>query len=303
MRREHDDAHAALAERTLDAVLARDDSPRRRLETSRVALRARAFALGFGVHRGGDPLTPLRRPGASRGRARSSSVVVSPFVSPPAATSFRRRRMIFPLRVFGSESAKRIDVGARELADLLVDVRGERVLQLLRRPSGPALSVTKTTSAWPLSSSGRPTAAASATDGVAHEGALDLGGADAVAGDVEHVVDAADDPEVAVLVASRAVAREVDARDDVPVRLEVALVVAPERARHRRPRPPDDELAALVRLARVAAVLHDGDVDAEERQAGAPRLGEDGARKRRQHDRRPSRSATTCRRWGSGRRR
>jgi hypothetical protein len=37
-------------------------------------------------------------------------------------------------------------------------------------------------------------------DGVRDQRALDLGGADAVAGDVQHVVDAAHDPEVAVLV-------------------------------------------------------------------------------------------------------
>ena len=40
--------------------------------------------------------------------------------------------------------------------------------------------------------------------------ALDLGGAQAVARDVEHVVDAAGDPVVAVLVAAAAVAGEVE---------------------------------------------------------------------------------------------
>jgi hypothetical protein len=38
------------------------------------------------------------------------------------------------------------------------------------------------------------------------EGAFDFGGPDAVAGDVEHVVDAADDPEIAVFVATSTVA-------------------------------------------------------------------------------------------------
>ena len=51
---------------------------------------------------------------------------------------------------------------------------------------------------------------------VADERALDLRGAEAVAGDVEHVVDAAHDPEVAVLVLARPVAGEVDARDRRP---------------------------------------------------------------------------------------
>ena len=53
----------------------------------------------------------------------------------------------------------------------------------------------------PLISSGLPTTAASATFGMMHQGALDFHRAQAVAGDVEHVVDAAHDPEVAVLVA------------------------------------------------------------------------------------------------------
>ncbi len=39
---------------------------------------------------------------------KSSSDVVSPFTSPPAATSFRSRRMILPLRVLGRDSVKRI---------------------------------------------------------------------------------------------------------------------------------------------------------------------------------------------------
>ena len=42
---------------------------------------------------------------------RSSRVVVSPVTLFPLATSFSKRRMIFPLRVFGSASAKRISSG------------------------------------------------------------------------------------------------------------------------------------------------------------------------------------------------
>ena len=42
---------------------------------------------------------------------KSSSVVVSPLISPPAAICFSRRRMILPERVLGSASAKRISSG------------------------------------------------------------------------------------------------------------------------------------------------------------------------------------------------
>src|SRR6185369_13349642 len=62
---------------------------------------------------------------------------------------------------------------------------------------------------------------------MADEGAFDLGRADAVTRDVEHVVNASDDPVVAVLVLTRAVTGEVNALHLVPVRVEVALIVAP----------------------------------------------------------------------------
>ena len=49
--------------------------------------------------------------------------------------------------------------------------------------------------------------------GVADQRAFDLGGAEPVAGDVEHVVDPAGDPVIAVLVAAAAVAGEIFAGD------------------------------------------------------------------------------------------
>jgi hypothetical protein len=49
------------------------------------------------------------------------------------------------------------------------------------------------------------------------EGAFDFGGPEAVAGDIEHVVDSPDDPEVAVLVAAGAVAREIHSFVFTPV--------------------------------------------------------------------------------------
>jgi hypothetical protein len=43
---------------------------------------------------------------------KSSRVVVSPLISAPEATCFKRRRMILPERVFGKASAKRNFAGA-----------------------------------------------------------------------------------------------------------------------------------------------------------------------------------------------
>ena len=135
---------------------------------------------------------------------------MSPFVSAPDATSFNSRRMILPLRVFGSASAKRIWSGLANLpisfsmcAESLAFSLGVGLLPLLERDEGDERAALEIVGLADRGGLG---------DGrVAHERALDLGGADAVAGDVEHVVDAPDDPEVAVLVAPRAVAREVDA--------------------------------------------------------------------------------------------
>src|ERR671928_168430 len=68
---------------------------------------------------------------------------------------------------------------------------------------------------------------------VAHEGALDLGGGDAVPRDVHHVVYPARDPVVAVLLAARPVTDEVDLRPvPRPVGLPVALGVLVEGAQH-----------------------------------------------------------------------
>src|SRR5258708_14162444 len=66
---------------------------------------------------------------------------------------------------------------------------------------------------------------------------------DAVARDVEHVVHAAEDPEVAVLVALGSVAREVNVLPLAPVHAAVALIVAPDGPRHTWPRRRDRQAA------------------------------------------------------------
>jgi hypothetical protein len=68
-----------------------------------------------------------------------------------------------------------------------------------------------------------------------HQRALHLGGAEAMAGNVDHVVDAAGDPVIAVGVAAAAVAGEVLARIGLEVGVDEALVVAIDRAHHARP--------------------------------------------------------------------
>ena len=61
--------------------------------------------------------------------------------------------------------------------------------------------------------------------GVGDKRALDLGGPEAVTGNIEHIIKAADDPEVAFLVASRAVTRGVQTGIVGPVGLFIALFI------------------------------------------------------------------------------
>jgi hypothetical protein len=137
-------------------------------------------------------------------------------------------------------SAKRISSG-RASADLIGDVAAQLLGQRLvgvdagpqghERDDGLALELVGATDHGGLGHRG-----------VRHQGALDLHRAESRwPATLMHVVDAAHDPEVAVGVPARAVAGEVHAGDLAEVGLLEALVVAPDRAQHRRPRPLDDQ--------------------------------------------------------------
>src|SRR6516164_10316334 len=119
---------------------------------------------------------------------------------------------------------------------------------------------------------------------MADQRALHLHGAEAMSGDVDHVVDAAHDPEVAVLVAPGAVAREVDARHLAPVLLRVALGIAVHGAKHAGPRPRNDEIAALVGWQRRAVTAADLRYDAGQGQRRRAGLRRNGAGQGRDHD-------------------
>src|SRR5581483_5925987 len=68
--------------------------------------------------------------------------------------------------------------------------------------------------------------------------------ADAMSGDIHHIVHAAEQPEVTVIVLPRAVAGEVDVGPFRPVLLHIAIGVAPDPAKHRWPWGCDGEIAA-----------------------------------------------------------
>ena len=65
-------------------------------------------------------------------------------------------------------------------------------------------------------------------------------------GNIDHVVDAAHNPEITVPVFACAIAGKVHAFDLRPVLLAVAFIVAIDRAQHPGPGPGDNEITAFI---------------------------------------------------------
>src|SRR5690606_36381119 len=120
--------------------------------------------------------------------------------------------------------------------------------------------------------------------GVQHQRAFDFGGADAVAADVDHVVDAAGDPVVAVGIAAAAVAAEVHAGVGLEVGVDEALVVAVDGAHLARPGVEHHQVALGFALEDLAVGVDDRRPHAEERLGRRAGLGGDGAGDRRDQD-------------------
>ena len=160
----------------------------------------------------------------------SASVVVSPSER-PSATSRRRRRMILPERVLGRSGVK-----SRYLGRAMAPMTGRRGRAARAASSSLVAHAGARDDEGEDGLPGQRVVLADhgrLRDGrVVDERRLDLDGADAVAGDVHDVVHAAQQPEVAVVVALGAVAREVQAREAAPVGGLVALRVAVDAAQH-----------------------------------------------------------------------
>jgi hypothetical protein len=77
---------------------------------------------------------------------KSSSVVVSPLISMPDAICLSRRRMIFPKRVFGNASAKRMSSGFA-IGPISLATCWRNSSRNSGVPFTPPLSVTNATSA------------------------------------------------------------------------------------------------------------------------------------------------------------
>src|SRR5262249_5443909 len=105
--------------------------------------------------------------------------------------------------------------------------------------------------------------------------------------DLQHIIDAPHDPEVSILVAVGAVARDVVAVVELlPVAGDVTVVVAPDGAQHRRPGLVDHEVAARVGTSHGPAIIVDDiGVDTGQRLGAGARLGGGYAGKWRDQDR------------------
>src|SRR6201999_596202 len=97
---------------------------------------------------------------------------------------------------------------------------------------------------------------------------FDLGGAKPVAGDVEHVVDPAGGPIIAVLVAAAAVASEIFAFVGREIGLHEAVVIAIDGAHLPGPTTSEAEVAGSGALQHLALVVDQFRNHAEEGEAG-----------------------------------
>src|SRR3954469_24545561 len=102
---------------------------------------------------------------------------------------------------------------------------------------------------------------------------------------VEHVIDAAHDSDVAVFVVGRAVAGEIVATLELCriVSVLVALGIAPYRTQHRWPWLLDDQYSAFTVTYRLPGFIDDIGKDAGQRKRGRTRLRWRNAGKRRDH--------------------
>src|SRR2546422_6319571 len=106
-----------------------------------------------------------------------------------------------------------------------------------------------------------------------------------MAADVDHVVDAAHDPKIAVFISPRAIAGKIDALDLRPVLLLVTLVIAPNRSQHRRPGTCDYQITTLAGAHCLPLASHHVNFNSRKRLCGRAGLCWRGARQWRDHDR------------------
>src|SRR5699024_10208876 len=96
---------------------------------------------------------------------------------------------------------------------------------------------------------------------------------DVCSSDLHDIVDASEEPDVAVGVATGTVPGEVRVREPRPVGVLEALGVFPDPAQHRRPRLADDEESAFGAGRVLTGIVDDVDRDAGDRRLGGTGFG------------------------------
>ncbi len=104
------------------------------------------------------------------------------------------------------------------------------------------------------------------------ERAFDLGGAEPVAGDVDHVVDAPGDPVIAVLVAARAVAGEIKSRKGREIGVDKAAMIAIDGAHLAGPGARQAKISFARAFDPPAVIVDQKRLDPEERTGRGARL-------------------------------
>ena len=120
--------------------------------------------------------------------------------------------------------------------------------------------------------------------GMQYQGGLDLGGAQAVAGDVEYVVHPTGDPVVTILVATGAVTGEVVALVGTEIGINQPLVIAIDGTDLAGPAGLDGQIAGGGALQLVAVRVHQHGLHPEHGQGGRAGFQIHGTRQRRDHD-------------------
>src|SRR5699024_12479552 len=119
---------------------------------------------------------------------------------------------------------------------------------------------------------------------VGDQGRFDLGGGQAVPGDVHDIVHPAQQPDVAVLVVLGAVTGEVGAGEAGPVGLLEPLLITPDAAQHTRPGFVDHQVATTTGAHRLTGVVPDLHLDTRQSPLGSSGLGLGDTGQRGDHD-------------------
>src|ERR1700722_5190202 len=106
-----------------------------------------------------------------------------------------------------------------------------------------------------------------------------------MAGDFDDVIDAAQNPYVAIFVALGGITGEIDAGDFFPVLAVVTFVVTVDGAEHGWPGLLDSEVAGLAGAYRFTFHIHNARRDSGKRQSSGAGFRWRGAGQRRNHDR------------------